>query len=262
MKRKIGEKAPWMVPWRYLPEARALGWPLRGWMYGVLLSASFGLGISFGLLLDIYGLGIGMGAFFAYAIPGELLLWVRQRHLKRMRQLMGEAVRTLHTSYLACGQWGQAVKMSLPYVPSEIQPLFQRIFRQQQVGVPLDQAMTDMPNQVLLSETGFFLEVARLLEQVGGPLGGALLEDVISLLEEANTKAGELAGEVAARQMETRHLFVLFLVELVFFRLISVVYFDDLFHSVPGQLLISALFFLNTGCLIWVRQQIQKFEIQ
>jgi len=249
---------PWVVPWHFLEEAHALKLPMSRWGYGALLGTSGLFGFSLGALLGNAALGAGMALFFAYAIPGEWLEWMRQRRQKKMRSLWIEAVRMLRTSYLVCGSLRQAMVMSLPHLPEEVRPYFQHMIDRDQ-GMTSSHPMMEQ-DRVLLPELTYVLELAQLLDRVGGPDGEILLEDAIDRLEEAGRRVEEFEQEVAARRTETRHLFALFLVELLFLRLVGSVYFSGLFHSVAGQGLIFLCFAINAGCFIWVWQRIRRLS--
>jgi len=249
-------KPPWVVPWRFLQEVHALKLPMSRWGYGALFGTSGLFGFSLGTLLGNAALGAGMALFFAYAIPGEWLEWMHQRRQKKMRSLWIEAVRNLRTSYLVCGSLRQAMVMSLPHFPDEVRPYFQHMIDQEQAGLPFHPVMEQ--DRFLLPELTYVLELAQLLDRVGGPDGEMLLEDAIDRLEEAGRRVEEFEQEVAARRTETRHLFALFLVELLFLRLVGSVYFSGLFHSATGQGLIFLCFAINAGCFIWVRQRIRR----
>lgn len=248
---------PWVVPWQFVKEARGLNLPISRWGYGMILGSCGLFGISLGVLLGNIGLGAGMVLFFAYAIPGEWLEWMRKRQIRKARTLWMEAIRVLRTSYLVCGAWRQALVISLPHLPDEIQPYFGQVLAREQTGVPLNQAIKQ--HLTLLPEMTLFYEVAQILERVGGSYGEALLEDVMEGLEEAVRRSDELAQEAAARQTETRHLFVMFVVELLILRIMGSIYFSGLFHSLYGQWLVSACFMMNVGCFVWVKQRLKRY---
>lgn len=260
MRRNGLDLLPWPFPWRYVSAAHASGWSLSRPLYLSLLAAIAVGGWSLGWLFHNLWFGLEIAVFLAYAVPGELLEAVRQRNRKNLRRVWIETIRLLHTSYLVCGEWRQAIQLSLSQMPEQTQTFFREALRREQLGIPLHETIRECKKQFPIAEMNLFWEVITLLENVGGPLGETLLEDVILWMEEAHTRAEDMEKEVSARLTESRHLFLLFLVELLCFRIVGGTFFSGLFESVVGKTVMVVLFSINVLCVSWVRLRISQLE--
>ncbi|MFC0213836.1 type II secretion system F family protein [Paenibacillus chartarius] len=260
MKRNGWGQLPWPLPWRYVSAARACGWELPHFLYISMLAAAIAGGLSLGSLFHHPWLGLGMAVFAAYAAPGELLEAVRRRNRKKLRNTWIETIRLLHNSYLVCGEWRKAIQLSLSHMPDETRGLFREWFRCEHLGMSLPDMIWEGKKRMPIAELNLFWEAIQLLENVGGPLGETLLEESVAWIEEASARAEDMDREISARLTESRHLFVLFLVELLFLRIVEGTFFSGLFDSAIGQTAMVVLFSMNALCVMWVRLHIRKLE--
>jgi tight adherence protein B len=170
-------------------------------------SISAGLGAA-GFLVSLFaGLHVGIAPVMGLMTGSLPLAWLILRRRKRLRafakqlpdalELMARALRSGHS--LAAGFHLVAEEMSEP-----ISVEFNRVFEEQNLGIPMDEALLNMTNRVPNLDLKFFVTSVILQRQTGGDLA-EILDKIGELIRErfkiwgqvqALTGEGRLSGIV------------------------------------------------------------------
>jgi tight adherence protein B len=174
---------------------------------GQLVGVAGGLGVA---AATVYFIAAPLKAltpvvfFFFAAMPLVWLWWKRRKRLKRFSSQLADSMdvmaRALRSGYsLPAGMQLVGQQMAAPLGPE-----FLRCFEQQNLGIPLEQAIRDMTERVPNVDLRFFATAIILQRQTGGDLA-EILDKIGSLIRErfkiwgqiqALTGEGRLSGIV------------------------------------------------------------------
>lgn len=155
----------------------------------------------------IAGFGLGLVPVLGAAMSGMPLLWLMWRRRKRLKgfavqlpdalELISRALRAGHS--LASG-----FNLVHEEMPEPIGTEFGRVFEEQNLGIPLEQALTSMTDRIPNLDLKFFATAIILQRQTGGDLA-EILDKIGHLVRErfkiwgqvqALTGEGRLSGVV------------------------------------------------------------------
>jgi tight adherence protein B len=161
-------------------------------------------GMALGAALKVPPLGLPVCGLFLGAMP---FLWLKQRKKKRVKtfiaqmpdalELVGRALRAGHG--LASGLSVVAEEM-----PSPISDEFGRIYEEQNLGIPLEEALRGLADRVPSMDVRFFVTAVVIQRATGGDLAevldkiGRLLRERFQILGQVQALTGEgrLSGVV------------------------------------------------------------------
>jgi tight adherence protein B len=173
-----------------------LSWTSNRLLSAMALMAIPGLGL--GLLLMGPMAGIAGAGVFA-ALPYVFVRKKRTKRLDMMEEQFPEALDFLARSMRA----GHAFTISLEMVGQELpDPLgqeFRTLFNEQNLGAPLDLALTNFTNRVPLLDCRFFTSSVLLQKQTGGNLS-----EILSRLAYVIRERFRLKGQVKAASAHGR----------------------------------------------------------
>ncbi|MCO8124760.1 type II secretion system F family protein [Stieleria sp. TO1_6] len=164
---------------------------------------AFAVGVAICLLSPFKLLAIFVGPMFA-ALPIGWLAVKRKRRLAKFGNQMPEALELLGRSLRA----GHSLNAGFGLVSKEMEdPLareFGRAFEEQNLGIPLDEAIEDMATRVPNMDLRFFATAVVLQRQTGGDLAeildkiGHLIRERLQILGQiqALTGEGRMSGAV------------------------------------------------------------------
>lgn len=161
-------------------------------------------GAAVGLVMRIPVLFLPLLALVMSGLPVFWLLWRRRKRLKAFAVQLPEALEMLARALRS----GQSLSAGFSLVAAEMGPPlgkeFQRVFEEQNLGVPLDESLDDMTNRVPNLDLRFFATAVILQRQTGGDLA-EILDKIGYLIRErfqiwgqiqALTGEGRLSGVV------------------------------------------------------------------
>ena len=150
-----------------------------------------------------FGTGIALGL----ALGSAPLLWLflrRRRRLKQFASQLPEALELISRVLRAGHSMAAAVNMVAEEMPEPIASEFRRCYEQQNLGVPLEEALEEMTERVPNLDLRFFVTSVVLQRQTGGDLA-EILDKIGRLIRErfriwgqiqALTGEGRLSGIV------------------------------------------------------------------
>ncbi len=177
---------------------------------------AFAAGVVLCLLSPFKLLAVFVGPIFAM-VPVGWLMVKRKRRLTRFGNQMPEALELLSRSLRA----GHSLNAGFGLVAKEMeQPLareFGRAFEEQNLGIPLDEAIEDMADRVPNMDLRFFATAIILQRQTGGDLA-EILDKIGRLIRERQQIQGQIQALTGEGRMSGAVLLalppVLFLVML------------------------------------------------
>lgn len=171
--------------------------------FAMICLGAFGAGVAICLASPFKLLAIFVGPIFA-AVPFGWLMVKRKRRLSKFGNQMPEALELLGRSLRA----GHSLNAGFGLVSKEMEdPLareFGRAFEEQNLGIPLDEAIEDMADRVPNMDLRFFATAVVLQRQTGGDLAeildkiGHLIRERLQILGQiqALTGEGRMSGAV------------------------------------------------------------------
>lgn len=171
----------------------------------VLISGAAGLGgLVVGLVLRVHFGLLPLLAILMGLVPTAWLLFRRKRRLKAFAVQLPDALDLLSRALRA----GQSLGAGFSMVSSEMGPPlgkeFQRVFEEQNLGIPTEQSLRDLAERVPNLDLSFFATAVILQRQTGGDLA-EILDKIGGLIRErfqiwgqvqALTGEGRLSGIV------------------------------------------------------------------
>jgi tight adherence protein B len=171
------------------------------------LAVSGGMGVAGTLLCLVGGLNImvaplaGLGLAF---VPMAWLLWRRKRRLKKFSAQLSDALELISRALRA----GHSLAAGFDLVQSEMMPPisteFGRVFEEQNLGIPMEEALESLTDRVPNLDLKFFSTAIILQRTTGGDLA-EILDKISHLIRErfkiygqvqALTGEGRLSGIV------------------------------------------------------------------
>ncbi|MEM6687795.1 MAG: type II secretion system F family protein [Planctomycetota bacterium] len=182
-------------------------------------------------------LGPVLGGMLA-VLPIGYIFMKRRKRLKKFGNQMPEALELLSRSLRA----GHSLNAGFGLVGSEMEdplgPEFQRAFEEQNLGIPLDEAIEEMANRIPNMDVRFFATAVALQRQTGGDLA-EILDKIGRLVRERLTIQGQIQALTGEGRMSGAVLLgmppALFLMMLKMnFEYISLLFTDPLGHLFMG----------------------------
>jgi tight adherence protein B len=200
-----------------------------------------GLGIAgavFGVLFRLPFLAVPLVALFWSALPFFWLMRRRKKRIARFIEAMPEAVELVSRALRA----GHGLAAGLHLVAEEMKgPIadeFNRIFEEQNLGIPIELAMRNMADRIPVMDVRFFVIAVIIQRSTGGDLA-----EVLDKIGRLIRQRFELHGHVKALTAEGRLSGVILLglppALLAFLAVLNYEYVSALFIEPAGVKLLS-----------------------
>ncbi len=248
-----------------LPEPVVVEKPVRGGLELLLLRAGFDLNADRLMLwVAAWLLLIALGRLF-FGWPGALLMlvlgpllwrlymgWRYRRRLQHMIEqlptLLDHAVRSLKAGRTL----SDAVLGAVDVCADPLRGAMQRVQRNVQMGVSLDEALQDLADLYDQDEFRVFALGLRINHRYGGS-SSELLENLVKLIREREQAARQLRAMTGETRMTALVLAMLPIGIAGYFLLVNPAYLLSMWNNHDGQLMLLAAFTLQVlGCLaLW-----------
>lgn len=242
-------------PQYFLHKSARLEWNIGKAGYALLTGISFLLGMAFGQFLGNLPVGVLLGVFFAYMIPMELLERVEKKRTHEVREILIDAIRGIQTAYAVNHQLLYAIEVTLPTMQNPAKEAFQKVLAIERTGKPL--SVEAIRDHFPIKELEFFIRSCDLIHETGGKNAMVLFERSIRILETVHELESELDVEINARRTETRYLFILLLIELIFFQLVGIFSFNMPLLE-ESKWIVFAMMLLNIFAWFYGKQLVKK----
>jgi tight adherence protein B len=218
--------------------------------------ALFGLVTAAALRLTV---GWVAGGALGFAIPFMFLRVKRTRRLRAFEEAFPEALDLVSRALKAGHAFATGLKMVADEMPEPIGPEFRKTFEEQNFGLPLKDALTNLTLRIPLLDVRFFSTAVLIQRETGGNLS-EILENLAHVVRErfkilrqvrVYTAHGRLTGYV--------------LLGLPAFLAIALAFINPehmqlLFTEHLGHMMLGATVIMQTIGYFWIRQVV-KIEV-
>jgi len=158
----------------------------------VLLSlALFGLGILIGMLLDWHlVLSVAVGSLLL-SLPSFVVDYKRRRRLKQFIVQFPDTLEMLSRSLRAGHSFTGAIQLIAQEMPAPVGPEFQKIFDEQNLGIPMRQALVGLTERVDSLDVRFFVTAVLIQRETGGNLA-EIIDKISYVIRERFRVQGQL----------------------------------------------------------------------
>jgi len=167
----------------------------------VLLSlALFGLGILTGYLLHWhFVLSVAVG-FLLLSLPILVVDYKRRRRLERFIVQFPDTLEMFARSLRAGHSLAGAIQLIAQEMPAPVGPEFQKVFDEQNLGIPLRQALLDLTERIDNLDVKFFSTAVLIQRDTGGNLA-EIIDKISYVIRERVRVQGQLRIFTAQARM-------------------------------------------------------------
>jgi tight adherence protein B len=174
-----------------------------GWTPGGLVTMMAGLAVACVVLAAVVAPGYPVATITAAllfaAMPHLYLRSRRTRRLAAFEEQFPEALDFLARSMRAGHAFTISLRMASEDLPDPLGLEFRKLFNEQNLGAPLDLALTNLSLRVPLLDVRFFQSAVTLQKQTGGNLG-----EILTRLAQVIRERFKLKGQVKAASAHGR----------------------------------------------------------
>jgi tight adherence protein B len=161
-------------------------------------------GIILGAILRLHFAFVPMVALFTGSLPFMWLLLRRRKRLKQFAAQLPEAMEMLARALRSGQSFGFGMNMVASEMGQPIGKEFNRVFEEQNLGIPMEQSLREMTERIPNLDLKFFVTAVILQRQTGGDLAeildkiGELIRDRFRIWGQVQALTGEgrLSGVV------------------------------------------------------------------
>jgi tight adherence protein B len=205
----------------------------------VLLSlALFGVGVLIGILLDWHTvLSVAVGALLFF-LPSLAVDYKRRRRLTRFILRFPETLEMFARSLRAGHSFTGAVQLVAKEMPDPVGPEFQKVFDEQNLGIPLRQALTDLTERVDSLDVKFFVTAVLIQRDTGGNLA-EIMEKISYVIRERFRVQGQVRIFTAQARLSGVILALLPLVAAFAIFMLNPEYLKPLWYDRLGNFMVG-----------------------
>lgn len=214
---------------------------------------SGGLGVAAAIAVVVAGLHVGLApvaGIFGALLPLFWLMWRRKRRIKKFASQLPDALELLSRALRA----GHSLAAGFQLVGTEVrEPLgteFGRVFEEQNLGIPLEEALDNLVDRIPNLDLKFFCTAVSLQRQTGGDLA-EILDKIGHLVRERFMIWGQIQSLTGEGRLSGIVLLALPPVLFVTLYRLNPDYMNILFTDPMGhQMLFAAVVMQVLGALV------------
>jgi tight adherence protein B len=199
---------------------------------GPLFAVTFGLIFNVPFLFSLLG-GLGFGI-----LPFVLAAWRRHQRLAKFEELFPDAIDLLARAVRAGHAFTTGFEMVGAELPDPIGEEFRLVYQQQNLGLPLKDALANMVLRVPLSDVRIFVSAVQIQRESGGNLG-EILDTLSSVIRERFKLQRQVRIYTAEGRLSMYALTALPLVTLVGLTLFKADYLKPLVTDPAGRMALA-----------------------
>ena len=231
--------------------------------FGSLLATSFGLAIAGCFFTFFFSqillLAVGVAALLAFA-PFGYLGFKKTRRVDAFNKILPDAIDMMARSLRAGHSMVAAINIVAEHAPEPVGSEFGEVFRKQNFGLPLRDALTQLLARVPSQDLRVVVTGILVQKDTGGNLA-EILDRTVKVIRERLRIQGEIRTHTAQGRMTGWILCALPIVMLVLINLINPGYSKVLFEEGFGRtLLYTGIVLLCIGGFI-IRQIVNGIEV-
>lgn len=161
-----------------------------------------GLGFTTGLITAIvspFKAIVPIVALFFAVIPLGYVFWVRSRRLRRFSEQLPETLELISRALKAGHSLPAGIQLVAEQMRAPIGPEFARCYEEQNLGIPLEEALEEMTNRVPNVDLRFFATAIVLQRTTGGDLS-----EILTKIGRLIRERFQIFGQIAALTGEGR----------------------------------------------------------
>lgn len=218
-----------------------------------IIFMSLGLGFSTGLLAAIlspFKAVVPVVALMFGLMPLLYVLWMRKRRLQKFSAQLPETLELVSRALRAGHSLPAGIQLVAEQMAAPIGPEFARCYEEQNLGIPLEEALEEMTNRVPNVDLRFFATAIILQRTTGGDLS-EILEKIGKLIRERFQIFGQIAALTGEGRLSGIVLLALPPVLFVTMLKLNYDYIMMLFEDPLGQkMLIGAIIMQLIGAYV------------
>jgi tight adherence protein B len=213
-------------------------------------------GTVLGLLLRWHvalALAVGLACGFA---PNLYVEFRKRRRVKRFLSLFPDALAMFARSLRAGHSFPGAIQLVGQEMPPPIGPEFQKVFDEQNLGVPMKQALTGLTDRIDCLDAKFFVTAVLIQRETGGNLA-EIVDKIANVIRERFRIQGQLKVFTAQARFTGYTLAALPLAMAFLINLLNPDYLKPLFVDPMGKALVTAAVVLQVVGFFVIRKIIR-----
>lgn len=200
-----------------------------------------------------------LGAVAAGALPYLVLLQRRSARIKRFEEQFPEALDLLSRALRAGHAFQTALGMVAEELPPPVGPEFKKTFEQQNFGLPLKEALTELADRIPLLDVRFFVTAVTIQRETGGNLA-EILDNLASVVRERFKVLRQVRVHTAHGRFTGWVLLALPAALGVALSIISPDHMNTLFTEQLGKTMLIGAAVMQSIGYVWIRKVI-KIEV-
>jgi tight adherence protein B len=197
-----------------------------------------------------------IGALVAGTIPYFVLRYRRSKRIRRFEEQFPEALDLLSRALRAGHAFQTALGMVAEELPAPVGPEFKKTFEQQNFGLPLKEALTELADRIPLLDVRFFVTAVQIQRETGGNLA-EILDNLASVVRERFKILRQIRVHTAHGRFTGWVLLALPAALGVALSLISPDHMNTLFTEQLGKTMLIGAAVMQTIGYVWIRKVIR-----
>ena len=223
----------------------------------ILLSCVlFGLALLMGALLHWPFLVAVLFGAFLFAVPTIVVNTKRNRRMKTFVMYFPDALEMFARSLRAGHSFTGAIQLVGQEMPDPIGPEFQKVFDEQNLGIPLRHALTGMTNRIDLLDVKFFVTAVLVQRETGGNLA-EIIDKIGYVIRERFRSQGQLKIHTAQARLTGMVLAFLPVAMAFILFLMSPGYMKPLWEEPVGRSMIALAIAMQIAGMLVIRKIIR-----
>lgn len=219
-------------------------WTVATVLLGSLVAAFVAAWVS-SIFIHVIPLILLVGAAFGSA-PYLFLLWQRGARFQRFEEVLPEAIDLMSRALKAGHAVASMIEMVSQETADPVATEFRTVFEEQNLGLPMREAMLNLANRVPLDDVRFFVTAVLVQKETGGNLAD-ILDKTAFIMRERMRLKGQLKIYTAQGRLSGWILCIMPFVMLVLMSLLNPEYESKLWkhplgiHAIYVGLIMMAL---------------------
>jgi tight adherence protein B len=255
--RTITEYKPAQRIGRYVSQSGAKTTPAAVLVQGVVLAA---VGYVVAFLVYPWFLVEGIAAIALGALPWFRIVWLRNRRMRAFDTALAHGIDMMARALRAGHSIAGSIEIVATGSPEPAASEFAEVFRQQNFGMPLRDALMQMLDRVPSQDLRVLVTAILVQRETGGNLV-EILDRTVEVIRERQRIHGEIRTQTAQGRMTGWILTSLPVIMLILINFVDPGYSKILFTDPTGRELI----YIGLGAIaiggFWIRRIINRIEV-
>jgi tight adherence protein B len=191
-----------------------------------------------------------------FAVPNVVVDIKRRRRLKRFMNYFPETLEMFARSLRAGHSFTGAIQLVAQEMPDPIAPEFSKVFEEQNLGIPLRQALIGMTDRVDILDVKFFVTAILIQRETGGNLA-EIIDKIAYVIRERFRVQGQLKIFTAQARLSGGILSLLPIGVACLIGVLNPEYLKPLFLEKAGRIMIAVAVILQILGMLAIRKIIR-----